>query len=167
MNIRIFNKTYTLRRFGTPKNIGGYTKSTYTDSTVSLHLHPLSTDQLQALPEGERTVKRIEGHGEIALITADQTTGQKGDLVYYYGEWYKCESCQCYDHTILNHYNYQFVRAAQDGAAVTDLAAPAEDTSDSTDEDETDETETEESEESGDTTEEDTDDDSEVTDEGI
>lgn len=163
MNIRIFNKTYTLRRFGTPKNIGGYTKSTYTDSTVSLHLHPLSTDQLQALPEGERTVKRIEGHGEIALITADQTTGQKGDLVYYYGEWYKCESCQCYDHTILNHYNYQFVRAATDGAAVTDLTPPATSTESSSDE--TDETETEETEDS--TTDDDSDDDSEVTDEGI
>ena len=72
MNIRLFNKTYWIRRFGEQKVVKGYVTSGYSDFQASLHIHPLSTDQQQALPEGERTIKRLEGHGEIKLLVANQ-----------------------------------------------------------------------------------------------
>lgn len=124
MNIRLFNKNYWARRFGEQSVHKGYVKAGYTDFGVSLNLHPLGTDEMAALPEGQRMVKRLEGHGEVELNVADQEKNQKGDMVYYHGNWYECESCQLWDHTILSHYNYQFVMVPPDAAGTTDLEPP-------------------------------------------
>ena len=59
MNISLFNKLYWIRRFGEQKNIKGYLVSEHHDFGASLNVHPLSTDQMQALPEGQRKVKRL------------------------------------------------------------------------------------------------------------
>lgn len=124
MNIRLFNKLYWLRRAGKQRLVKGYLVSGYEDITVSLHVHPLSTNQIQALPEGERKVKRLEGHGEIELHTGDEAENRKGDLLYYHGDWYECVSCQMYDHTILSHFNYQFVLVPKDASGATDMNPP-------------------------------------------
>ena len=127
MNIRLFNKNYWIRRFKKQEVIKGYISAGYADFGASLHLHPLGTDEMLALPEGQRKIKRLEGHGEIELLTADQTRNQKGDMVYYHGAWYECEMCQMFDHTLLSHYNYQFVQVPMDGAVTHDLQAPTGD----------------------------------------
>ena len=93
MNITIFNKKYWVRRFGNPKNVRGYI---------------MGADSLQALPEGERKMKHLEGHGTDILTPANQETGVKGDLLLYKGDWYECTAAQEYDHTVLGHLNYQF-----------------------------------------------------------
>ena len=31
------------------------------------------------------------------------------DWLYYHGRWYECKSCQLWDHTILSHYESEFV----------------------------------------------------------
>ena len=124
MNIRLFNKNYWIRRFGVQKEVKGYLTSGYEDFVSSINLHPLGTDAIQALPEGERKIKRLEGHGEDALVSADEKTNQKGDMVYYHGNWYECVSSQMWDHTILSHYNYQFVLVPTDASNTTDLEPP-------------------------------------------
>lgn len=124
MNIRLFNKLYWLRRAGVQKLVKGYLVSGFEDMAVSLHVHPLSTNQIMALPEGERKMKRLEGHGEIELHVGDEAENRKGDLLYYQGDWYECLSCQLYDHTMLSHYNYQFVLIPKDASGATDLEPP-------------------------------------------
>lgn len=121
MNIRLFNKDYWLRRFGEQREVKGYLTSAYKDCVVSLNVHPLSSDQLQVLPEGERRVKRLEAHGEYDLRVADQAKNIKGDLLLYHGEWYECISCQKWDHTILTHCNYQFVLVPAEDSRAYDL----------------------------------------------
>lgn len=121
MNIRIFNKKYWLRRFGEQRIVKGYLTSGYTDIVIDANIHPLGTDQVTALPEGERKIKRLEGHGEIPLMVADEKRNIKGDLLLYHGDWYECNSCQLWDHTLLSHYNYQFVMVAWDAARSIDL----------------------------------------------
>ena len=127
MNITLFNKKYWIRRFGEQKIVRGYIAPTgKEDFVASLNVHPLSTDQQQALPEGERRVKRLEGHGNVELVVANQETGKKGDLLYYHGEWYECVNSQLWDHTILCHYNYQFTLVPKDGSNSTDVLNPPE-----------------------------------------
>mgnify|MGYP001031497305 CR=1 FL=1 len=114
MNIRIFNKNYVVRRFGEQKNFNGYLTSEYEDFVASLNVHPLSADQMQALPEGQRKVKRLEAHGEVNLVVADEKLNRKGDMLYYHRDWYECVSSQIWEHTILSHLNYQFVLVPED-----------------------------------------------------
>ena len=114
MNITLFNKKYTIRRFKEQKEYKGYLVAEHEDFVASIHVHPTGSDQIQALSEGERRVTRLEGHGNIQLLTADQIKDQKGDLLLYRGEWYECISSQLWDHTILSHYNYQFVLVPSD-----------------------------------------------------
>ena len=126
MNIEIFNKDYTVRRFGEPKEVRGYMTTTHEDMTVSMNVHPLGTDALQALPEGERKIKRLEGHSSQKLIIADANSGVKGDLLLYHGEWYECVSAVEWDHTLLSHLNYQFVIVPKDAAGTIDTGFPEE-----------------------------------------
>ena len=124
MNIRIFNKNYVVRRFGEQKNFKGYLASEYEDFVVSLNVHPLSADQMQALPEGQRKVKRLEGHGEVELVVADEKLNRKGDMLYYHRDWYECVSSQIWEHTILSHLNYQFVLVPEDVSESPDMLPP-------------------------------------------
>ena len=126
MNITIFNKNYWVRRLGEQKVIKGIVTNGKTDFIASLHIHPTSTDQQMALPEGERKIKRLEGHGSVVLKTANQDTGEKGDLLLYFGDWYECVSAQLHDHTILSHINYQFTLVPRDAAGTIDTANPPE-----------------------------------------
>lgn len=128
MNITLFNKKYWIRRFGEQREVKGYLTSGREDFIASLNVHPLSTDQQQALPEGEREVKRLEAHGTAELIVANKVTNTKGDLLYYHGDWYECVNAQLWDHTILTHTNYQFVLVPKDGSRSIDTDnPPAED----------------------------------------
>lgn len=124
MNIAVFNKPYWVRHFGEPKNIRGYITNGATDRVVSLNVHPLSTDQIKALPEGERKLKRLEAHGTDVLVVADEAAGTKGDLLLYKGDWYECISAQAWDHTPLSHINYQFVLLPKDGSRSVDTEDP-------------------------------------------
>lgn len=124
MNITLFNKKYWVRRFGEQAVIRGYVYAGRKDFVVSLNVHPLGTDQQLALPEGERRIKRLEAHGTDELIVANQSSGVKGDLLYYHGYWYECVDAQEWDHTILCHTNYQFTIVPDDASGTVDLSDP-------------------------------------------
>lgn len=124
MNITIFNKKYWRRRFGEPRNVRGYITSGREDDVVSLHVHPMGADAMQALPEGERKMKHLEGHGTDILIPANQETGVKGDLLFYKGEWYECTAAQEFDHTLLGHLNYQFCLVPTNSPRAADTKDP-------------------------------------------
>lgn len=124
LNIRLFNKLYWIRRFGEQRNVKGHLTSTSSDFVVSMNVHPLGTDQMQARPEGQRVVRRLEGHSDAVLTVADDKQNRKGDLLYYHGDWYECVSSQVWDHTILSHQNYQFVLVPKDCSGSIDLQPP-------------------------------------------
>ena len=124
MNITIFNRPYWIRRFGPQTEYKGYLSAEYTDMVVSLHVHPPGTEQVTALDEGERIVRRLEAHGTDGLLTSDQDTGQKGDLLYFKGHWYECRSAEDYDHTLLHHLNYMFILVPLDGSEPYELYDP-------------------------------------------
>lgn len=124
MNIGLFNREYWIRRFGDQVNINGYLSCGHSDQKISMHIHPLSSEQIQALPEGERGIKRLEGHGVVVLNTANTTINRKADLLRYKGEWYECVSSECWDHTALSHWNYQFIVLPKDTANTEDTANP-------------------------------------------
>lgn len=124
MNITIFNKKYWARRFSDMEIVKGYQTSDHTDFAVSLNVHPMGNDAIQALPEGERMIRRLEAEGTDILIPADQDSGTKGDLLYYHGRWYECVAAEEWDHTLLSHINYKFTVVPEDGAGTIDLTPP-------------------------------------------
>ena len=121
MNIGLFNRNYWVRRFGPQKAVKGYLVSDHTDFVASLHVHPSGSTPVSALPEGERKMSRLEGHGNIELYVADEARNRKGDLLYFNEDWYECISAQEFNHTILGHWNYSFVLVPKDASRSTDL----------------------------------------------
>lgn len=124
MNIRIFNKPYWIRRFTPQVEYKGYLSASHTDKVASLNVHPAGNETISALPEGERKIRRLEAHGEVKLLAANQETGVRGDLLLYHGDWYECVSCVYWDHTLLTHYNYEFVIVPSAEAKSDDLKDP-------------------------------------------
>lgn len=123
MNICIFNRNYWVRRFEEQREVRGYLTSGRLDFVASLHVHP-GTDQVNMQDEGERRVMRLDGHGTDVLVTAEQSANHKGDLLLYNGEWFECISAMLYDHTLLSHWNYSFVRVPVDAADSIDVTDP-------------------------------------------
>ena len=74
-----------------------------------LNVQPLTPDDLKALPEGERTIKRLKAFGKCKLASADEFSGTPGDRLYYEGLWYECTSSNSWDGTPLAHYESRFV----------------------------------------------------------
>lgn len=107
--MNIFKKTYKVRTFGEQKKINGYAVSNSSETTALLNVQPLSPNELQALPEGERTIKRIKAFGSFPFTSANQYTGQQGDQLFYMGHWFECKSSVEWDHTMLAHYRSEFV----------------------------------------------------------
>lgn len=60
MGLGIFRRAFVVRRFGEENIVDGYGVSEYKDFIASLNVQPLNKDELQALPEGENTVKRMD-----------------------------------------------------------------------------------------------------------
>lgn len=131
MNITIFNKEYRVRRFEEQRIVKGYVTTPHYDFTASLHLHPASPETISSLPEGERAILRLEGHGTDVLRASNQDAGTKGDLIRYHDNWYECVSAVEYDHTPLSHWNYQFVIVPNDIAGTIDTCYKEEDKNES------------------------------------
>ena len=113
--IGLFRKTYTIRHFGEQEIIKGHVTHPYTDSKTALNVQPLSANEIKALPEGQRNVKRLKAYGDKILTAADNNNKIVGDRLYYYGEWYECVSSLIWDHTVLAHCESQFVLCGQTG----------------------------------------------------
>lgn len=116
MAIGIFRRPYAIRRHGEQKIVNGYAVSGHSHFTARLNVQPLSANELLALPEGERTVKRVKAFGADALISADGHAKTPGDLLFYDGKWYECTSCVRWLHTPLSHYESEFVILAEQPA---------------------------------------------------
>ena len=119
MNIRLFNRACTVRRFSPPHTVEGYLTGGYEDFAASLHLFPAQADTQEAPGEGARRVRHLEGRGEIELFPADQDIGRPGDWVLWQGRWYECVSAVRWDSTLLSHWDYQFIAVPPDGAGET------------------------------------------------
>lgn len=123
MGLGIFRRSFTVRRFGEDAIVGGYAVSTYADTVTTLDVQPLSHEELQALPEGERATKRMKAFGDMVLTAADEETGRRGDWLYYRGKmdpeghWYQCVSSIGWDHTLLGHCRSEFVQVSAAEAA--------------------------------------------------
>ena len=108
MKIRNFRKPYTVRKYGKQEIIDGYPRAPYTDVKLRLNVQPLSADDLQALPEGQRMVKRVKAFGAARLASADEYEGVPGDRLYYQGLWWDCVSSVMWEHTALRHFRSEF-----------------------------------------------------------
>ncbi len=118
MGLGIFRRSFVVRRFDTDEVVEGYSVARYTDVTASLNVQPLNADELQALPEGERRVKRMKAFGDLVFTPADQSSGRRGDWLFYQGpmdpdgHWYECVSSLGWDHTMLHHCRSEFVQVS-------------------------------------------------------
>lgn len=104
----MFRKNYILRRYGEQGREAGYASFSYVDKMVSLNVQPLSTKELEALPEGGRSQQGIKAFGGFPVRTANQTSGTPADRLFYLGKWYECETSSNWDHTPLAHYESQW-----------------------------------------------------------
>jgi hypothetical protein len=107
--IGLFKRTYPIRNYGGQVITDGYQSVEYADGAARLNVQPLSPDELLALPEGERTVKRVKTFGPDKFNSADEFTGTPATRLFYGGQWYECKSSVMWDHTILAHYRSEFV----------------------------------------------------------
>ena len=109
MRIKIFRRPYTIRKHGPQTVIDGYASANYADSVIRLNVQPQAPDDMDATPSGDKTVKQLKSWGSDKLTSANEYDGIPGDLLFYGGIWYECTSSVMWDHTMLAHYQSDFV----------------------------------------------------------
>lgn len=121
--MNIWKKQYTMRRFQAQK-VGrkGYATTGYEDTSIMLNVQPLTNDELEVIPEGSRSVRRIKCFGEYPFATANQKTGVQADRLFFEGRWYECEMSVFWEHTPLSHYRSQFVQVSEAEPASATIA---------------------------------------------
>lgn len=120
----LFKHQYVLRQMMADTMVMGYSApGGHKDQIIALDVQPLSSDDLQALPEGLRTVKRVKTLGGMAFTVADEENDVQGDRLFYEGKWYECTSCHKWDHTLLSHYEAEFVEMPP-GESPPDVEVP-------------------------------------------
>lgn len=124
--MRIWKKSYTLRRYKQQKVKKGHATVSYEDTVVNLNVQPLSNTELMVLPEGDRSVKRIKAFGDFPIYTADQKTGRPSDKLFFEGSWYECVMSVFWEHTPLSHYRSEFVIVAEPGKSESLPSSPTE-----------------------------------------
>ena len=102
----MFKSKYILRRFGEADR-NGY--RSYTDRVIRLNVQSLNEKEREALPEGQRSSRRVKSFGKDEVHTVNQRTGIPADLLYCCGEWYECEQASLWAHTPLVHWECQWV----------------------------------------------------------
>lgn len=105
----MFRDSYILRRYGEQTLDEGIASFSYEDIPVSLNVQPISATELQALPEGDRSVQRVRAFGDFPVKTANQNTSCPSDRLYYHDKWFECEQSSDWHHTPLAHYESQWV----------------------------------------------------------
>lgn len=104
----MFRKKYSLRRYSEQDREADSASFSYADFPVLLNVQPLSTAELEVLPEGSRSQFRVKAFGDFPVRTADQTEGTPPDRLYVQGRWFECEQADGWDHTPLAHYESQW-----------------------------------------------------------
>jgi hypothetical protein len=105
-----FERPYTVRRFEAPFDEEGCETADYYEKTFNMDVQVVVPSGAEANPEGQRKSKRLNSWGDNEMITADATTGTRGDWLLYRGQWYECTSCEHRDHTILHHWRGEWTR---------------------------------------------------------
>ena len=90
----IFKRKYKLRRYAKQEFVGGYAKSSYTESEIKLDVQPAG-DDVEVTAEGRRAYKKLTVYCDSELRIVD-------------GVWYTCTSCQKWRNTILAHWQASF-----------------------------------------------------------
>ena len=109
MYIGLFKRPRIVRSYGKQELSGGHAYAPYKDSEKRLDVQQLSPNEMQALPEGDRTVKRVKTYGPDRLTAADEYSGTPGDRLHYQGYWYECKSSVLADNTPIGQYRSEFV----------------------------------------------------------
>lgn len=83
------------------------------DIKTRLNVQPLGSDNVKAQPEGARRDNKLKAFGSMELTPADQLKQQRGDWMYYRGQWYVCVSCILRDHTIVGNFRSEWERVSE------------------------------------------------------
>lgn len=106
--IAFFKKPYTVKRYGSQKNVDGYATAGYADiENILLDVQEIS-DTSTNEPSGSRNSKRICSFGQFKF-TAAEYPKTKGDKIKYNDKWYECVSCVERDNTLVHHFYAEFV----------------------------------------------------------
>ena len=107
--------THTWRRFavGSAGTDGRYVEGSITTDTLRGSLQPATGDDLQTLPEGDRTKRVRVLYTATALRSVDQDARTSADHVSVDSDWYEVREVKPYGTTPLAHRRVILVAAQE------------------------------------------------------
>lgn len=83
---------------------GRWTPGQSSTLSIRMSIQPLRVDEIDALPEGQRSKRAVKIYAEAELLTADQDTGQEADTIAWLGKSWEIVGCAPYQMGVIPHY---------------------------------------------------------------
>lgn len=107
--MKFFKRPHLLRRYSAPEIVDGYSSIPYEDMTFMMDIQ--TTDRQSSTDEaGTKTIQRLKIFCDSEIYAEDETTGQKGDRVWFQGKWFECTSSRLSENTPLRHWTTTFTQ---------------------------------------------------------
>lgn len=98
--IAAFGVTVTVTRTAPGAYANGeYVPGATSTFTTTMSVQPINGRELLNLPEAQRTRQWVKGYSPVELITANQTSSIKADLVSYNGRSYEVQKVEYWQST--------------------------------------------------------------------
>lgn len=109
MSLGIWMRKHTFRRFADPVSKGGYSLSGHKDISIPADVQTISK-ALKTDTDGDYPLQRLKVFSNDEILTADEKTGRKADLLWFQGKWFECRSSRLSENTMLRHYTCEFIQ---------------------------------------------------------
>ena len=112
----IFRSPITLRRPSAGSYVNGiWVEGSYTDSTITASIQPLTGEDMQELPEGRRLSEAFKMYTSTPVMTVQEAgSNQNADRVVFNSKEYEVHEVNPWQNnsnfTIVNHYKYLILR---------------------------------------------------------
>lgn len=101
-----------IRKTGYWDDAGDWHDNSPQNLTISMSVQPLTTEEMDALPEGRRTNRSVKIYSNIELLAAIQGTAQNSDVIVWLGKNYEVVGCTPYQMGVISHYKSYAVEVA-------------------------------------------------------
>ncbi len=100
-----FKKPITVTRTAPGSYVNGYWQpGEPTVMTIRMSIQPLRVDEMDALPEGQRSSRAVKIYSEAELLPTDQATSQEADVITWLGKSWEVIGCAPYQMGVIPHY---------------------------------------------------------------
>lgn len=107
MGLKLWKRNHLLRRFKDPVAADGFVLEDHTDIIIKADVQTTNRHS-NTDAYGERAFQEVKMFSDFEINVANESTGIKGDWLWFQDKWFQCTSSRLSENTFLKHWTSTF-----------------------------------------------------------